>query len=492
MLERIKAWAVSAAPQANAWIPKGIQFKASDENSGMFKNIEHAFELGKWPYPQTWSVYYYQYLFDVMQNVLNKEEKENVIGWLENYTPQPWQEWYKDEPERLYYPTLGWMALLYLLAFVEQSIHPTRDSQQETLEWMQQHPRIVPANRYATDAKEGRMTFVKSLSIASDQFVWLVQNDGTARQWVAKIATSAEKEIKNYERLKQAGGATVEIAEGEWMYGHKRMLVMEKLLPLDEYDDEAEIAIQLLTNQLPYLHTFAVHADLKPDNIMKRNKKDGSIEYFIIDMELHTERLQSGMFARDLFTPLFHVDLSTTFSTCSFYSDLLELYGTVVALTLQRVRIVKGDLAAIRTVSEMSEGHIKEAWNLHSSEPVPDPLLYLKSLKLSTPYYVDRAMQSALQLVPDVWIELLKPRRYLKNQINPGGEPSLRYYLDLVKLFKEAQEGRRSQGVHPSQLAPKTIKSCLRCGQDAQHAEIDKPERVFCNSICQQVFYTYH
>lgn len=60
------------------------------------------------------------------------------------------------------------------------------------------------------------------------------------------------------------------------------VLVMEKLTPLDKTDDEFAVARDVL-EQLITLNKFGVHNDIKPGNIMRRDLKDGTRKYLMID-----------------------------------------------------------------------------------------------------------------------------------------------------------------------------------------------------------------
>lgn len=60
------------------------------------------------------------------------------------------------------------------------------------------------------------------------------------------------------------------------------VLIMEPLLPLDRSDDPYKVGIAIL-NQLPDLHQFGCHNDIKPGNIMKRKIPGRDPEYILID-----------------------------------------------------------------------------------------------------------------------------------------------------------------------------------------------------------------
>lgn len=64
----------------------------------------------------------------------------------------------------------------------------------------------------------------------------------------------------------------------DFEYKETPILMMEKLESINLYDDECEIAIDVL-ELLRYMHKHCVHNGIKPDNILKRD--DG--KYFLID-----------------------------------------------------------------------------------------------------------------------------------------------------------------------------------------------------------------
>lgn len=79
------------------------------------------------------------------------------------------------------------------------------------------------------------------------------------------------------------------------------VIVMEKLYPLTQHDDEYKIGISVL-RQLQKLHTFSIHCDIKPLNIMKKINGT-STTYLLIDYGgATTERLGHG-YRRWLWSP---------------------------------------------------------------------------------------------------------------------------------------------------------------------------------------------
>lgn len=107
-----------------------------------------------------------------------------------------------------------------------------------------------------------------------------------------------DRETEVYARLKSMG-AQVPVFKTGYHLLDFCLLVLEFLQPVDENDDVIEMAHQLLTTQLKYLHVFGCHFDIKPDNIRKRNGK-----YFLIDMDIATSHIPNGGYVRSVRTPL--------------------------------------------------------------------------------------------------------------------------------------------------------------------------------------------
>ncbi|QKF94159.1 protein kinase [Fadolivirus algeromassiliense] len=87
-------------------------------------------------------------------------------------------------------------------------------------------------------------------------------------------------EIGIYNKLLNMG-CKVPWFNDQFMVLNKRVLVIEKLDKLDKNDDIYKIGMSVIS-QLSYLHTFAIHNDIKPDNIMKKTV-DGKTHYYLID-----------------------------------------------------------------------------------------------------------------------------------------------------------------------------------------------------------------
>ncbi len=219
---------------------------------------------------------------------------------------------------------------------------------------------------------EDKIYFVKSLSIARDQFVYLGERESDGKEFVIKGSwegmfggmiyddvwnpkgsqtrnlSSIMNEIFNYQMLQEVGCDIPEIYF-DWSLGLSRVLVMEKLYPLDETDSPIDVGLQIL-NQLRCVHTVGVHQDIKPDNILKRVNDYGSIDYILVDYGLSinapykndmSERfnipIPSTYYERTAATPFYHSNFSKRVSEAppaTFKTDLIELaislYGFVL------------------------------------------------------------------------------------------------------------------------------------------------------------------
>jgi hypothetical protein len=95
-------------------------------------------------------------------------------------------------------------------------------------------------------------------------------------KWFRNQDMDVTFEMGLYTRLRLLG-CPLPYFSCSYRFWKDKVLLMEKLESLDEEDDPYQIGICVL-EQLSYLHTFAVHSDIKPNNIMRKGKK-----YYLID-----------------------------------------------------------------------------------------------------------------------------------------------------------------------------------------------------------------
>lgn len=90
-------------------------------------------------------------------------------------------------------------------------------------------------------------------------------------KWYKAENRDTTYEINVYREMRRRGATIPWISSG-FIVHTSRVLIMEPLLPLTAEDNEFEMAAEVL-EQLRVLNRFAIHNDLKPGNIMKRNPK---------------------------------------------------------------------------------------------------------------------------------------------------------------------------------------------------------------------------
>lgn len=196
---------------------------------------------------------------------------------------------------------------------------------------------------YAFNKQTGqKLTFAKRLTSDPLQHVYLVLDDQKTR-WVLKWDASSfipdeNAEVAAYNRLKAMGGQCPRRLNGFQVLWFE-VLVLEFLDPLDRNDDVINLVVQLMTTQLRYLHRFGCYGDLKPDNIRKRVERDKTL-YFLIDMDLTTERLGPYGYRRKLWTPRYTSVIIPPYiesaGTMTYKDDLLELIFVGHTLLCQR------------------------------------------------------------------------------------------------------------------------------------------------------------
>lgn len=169
------------------------------------------------------------------------------------------------------------------------------------------HKRLGNALVVYNESSGDKLRFIRSLAIQNDQNVYLVERSNGER-WVVKWEIDPSNRIPErnpeaaeYERLEKAGAQCPQRLKNYYVLWFE-VLVLEFLEPLDADDDPTEVWGQLVTTQLYYIHRYACHADLKPDNIRKRPGKPAL--FFIIDMNLSKTPVAHG-YERMHATPVF-------------------------------------------------------------------------------------------------------------------------------------------------------------------------------------------
>lgn len=86
-------------------------------------------------------------------------------------------------------------------------------------------------------------------------------------KWYQSDNKDTSYEVGIYKRLREIG-CPIPWISSRFFIWKSPVLIMEQMESLDKHDNEYEMAAQVL-EQLQYLHTFGIHNDLKPGNIMR-------------------------------------------------------------------------------------------------------------------------------------------------------------------------------------------------------------------------------
>jgi hypothetical protein len=276
-------------------------------------------------------------MMGVWHDVLESDEERVAIfksldrmGWggHPSFTDAYYSFPARDEPE---------FILLWAQAVIEKAQEVFSDSAQmkAVMDRLGKAKTFALFPARATSGRGADLVFVQSLALAESQVVLMATDADTGVEWVVKYAGDVEDEMRNYAALAEAGGATPAFRSEYEVWG-LRVLVVERLQPLSADDDEYDIVAQILVTQMKYLHRLGVHADVKPDNILKRATAQGP-QYFLIDHDWSTERMADG-FHRRLYTPLFASQDSDTPNVVTWWHDVLELLYAANAVALMRQR----------------------------------------------------------------------------------------------------------------------------------------------------------
>jgi len=157
---------------------------------------------------------------------------------------------------------------------------------------------------YDCNGKKPDVKLLKVIKTGKHAVVMLGQvantNDQVIVKWYQSHRRDIEYETGIYKRLDKMGCPLLRFTSS-YKFWDSPVLILEKLEPLQYYDNEYEMGSQIIY-QLSFLHQFGVHSDIKPQNIMKRVRPD-KIDYLLIDFGgVATERLGYG-YRRWLWSP---------------------------------------------------------------------------------------------------------------------------------------------------------------------------------------------
>lgn len=167
--------------------------------------------------------------------------------------------------------------------------------------------------------------FTRALGTAPDQYVFVGTRLENGMEVVIKWTSDEadlDEEIQNM-RLAQELGVPMFWFDYNFYFWNRRVLVMEKLEPLTTNDDPRAIARDIIP-ALQKLHRFAVHNDIKPENIMKKHQT-----YYLIDYGGIATKPKHYGWERQIWSPLWSSQVKEYGQVTTPKYDLIELMYTL-------------------------------------------------------------------------------------------------------------------------------------------------------------------
>lgn len=174
------------------------------------------------------------------------------------------------------------------------------------------------------------------------------------REVVVKYYHGSKRDIR-YEisvmEMARTIGVPIYWFSGRFTLLGRPVVVMEKLLPIDETDDIQHLVLDVLL-QLKYLNRFACHCDIKRDNVMKRsalsdqqfhNPHAQGLKYYLIDYGGAATKPAEYGYVRHTYNPMFTSQPRGRPLIVSFVHDLLELCYLANYLLTRRTTSAKFD-----------------------------------------------------------------------------------------------------------------------------------------------------
>lgn len=213
---------------------------------------------------------------------------------------------------------------------------------------------------YAYNERGERLYFIKPLSIAEKQYVYLAYHFSAADQvlsteelqglvevwdnrkavpvenlarykvikWGDRVSEKddVEDELKIWDECKKLG-IPHPCVDGSFKFCDATVMVMDPLRPIDPDVDDYRKVGAAIVQILEKFHTFGCHSDIKPDNIMASLGPDPT--YYLIDMGgVTTEKYEYG-YKRKIWSPLYASQVYEKNQVTTAKYDLLELGYTL-------------------------------------------------------------------------------------------------------------------------------------------------------------------
>jgi hypothetical protein len=193
------------------------------------------------------------------------------------------------------------------------------------------------------DESQPKYKIIRSLAIAADQRVFLVENIEDLSRRVVKWEAETNSALLSWKLVRRAGVEMMKFKTKYQLSPMQPVLLMEVLVGIDGSDDMYELLLDVLP-QLQSLHRAGfVHADLKLDNIMKRPEPR---KYLIIDYDSISRIPIKGIdnaVRRMAYSPWWTTQVpGQGYHPTSYRYDLEELFYAVGDLAKLKLHMEKG------------------------------------------------------------------------------------------------------------------------------------------------------
>lgn len=320
------------------------------------------------------------------------------------------------------------------------------------------------------DSSAPRYRIIRSLAISPDQRVFLAQDVSTGEQKVVKWDKSVERAMNNWERVREAGVEMIDFSTVYSLQPNQRVLLMERLYPLNHLDSPYEMLPDILRQTEPLHRAGLMHADIKVDNILKREGPPK--RFFLIDWDsISTKPLDEvkNSLARVSYSPFWASQIAGhgTFDwkPTSYRYDLEELFYAAAEL--------KKMINFQEAVEEGKERDIDNAY-------APSALLVVRDVPfMEAVQYTQRReiiYDGYLTQLYDLIMSLRERRKFAKIS-----------YAD--KLIDYVMQGKEKYGAFPEYVKFEMGQSCAWCeiplvGSGMKIVGKEKEERIVCSMRC--------
>jgi hypothetical protein len=195
------------------------------------------------------------------------------------------------------------------------------------------------------DQNKPKYKIVRSLAIALDQRVFLVQDIQTETYAVVKWESETENALYFWKKARKTKMKMFHFETKYMLHPNQKVLIMEHLSKIDASDDLYRLLVDILEQLQAFHRGGLVHADIKLDNIMKRT--GDKTEYFLIDFDSISyrpmEKIRNAV-ERISYSPLWTSQIPGIGAyPTSYRYDLEELFYAAGDLKKIQRRIASGN-----------------------------------------------------------------------------------------------------------------------------------------------------